>query len=84
MSEKPGIFKPFLEDTDAKVRVIVPVLNVRSGPGTNYPIVDRLQLGTIVDISDIVGSTIWAMLPNGNWIALQYLGKKFAELTKGD
>jgi uncharacterized protein YraI len=49
-------------------------VNVRTGPGTSYGVVDTLQRGESVDITDRAGS--WCEVdksgPNG-WVACNYL-----------
>jgi hypothetical protein len=47
------------------------VLAVRSGPGTNYPIVARLPKGSIVAITQIQGT--WGQLKKGGWASLEYI-----------
>ena len=64
---KKSLFKSF------KVRVVDPLLNVRSGAGTNYRVVTTLARGTIVTINAINGS--WGRLADGRgWI---YLSKQY-------
>ena len=49
-------------------------LNVRSGPGSNYEIVDKLPSGTRVDIHEIimVDGTKWGRIDQG-WISMDYV-----------
>lgn len=57
-------------------------LNVRSGPGTLYPIVGNLKAGEKVEVIGIDGATIWLQTAKG-FIALRYEGNDFVEiLTK--
>lgn len=51
----------------------IQVLAVRSGPGTNYPIVARLPEGTTVMVTKVQGS--WGELSRGGWSSLSYLVK---------
>jgi uncharacterized protein YraI len=46
-------------------------LNVRSGPGTNYSVVDRLQAGETVDVTETRGS--WYQIAGGGWASGNYL-----------
>lgn len=46
-------------------------LNVRSGPGTNYKIVDGLSKGTKVTVYE--ESNGWSRIGNNRWVSLQYL-----------
>ena len=50
-------------------------VNVRSGPGTSYPIVYQLNTGDAVVISDYYndGTLEWGKLADGNWICLKYV-----------
>ncbi|MEO1181796.1 MAG: peptidoglycan-binding protein, partial [Cyanobacteria bacterium J06636_28] len=43
-------------------------VNVRSGPGTEFPVVNRLSRGTEVDITGRYEGD-WAQLNDGNWVA---------------
>ena len=46
-------------------------LNVRSGAGTNYPIVKALTNGTKVTVYET--SNGWSRIGNGQWVSSQYL-----------
>lgn len=46
-------------------------LNVRSGPGTNYRVVDVLQPGETVEVTSQSGG--WYQLANGGWASGNYL-----------
>ena len=74
----------FREGTeDAKLserRVTVPLLYVRSGPGTEYPIVDSLTRGAQVTGS-LTAETVWLKIGDGRWIAVRYQGEDFCELA---
>lgn len=59
-------------------RVVVPELYVRSGPGTEYAIVDSLKQGTIVS-GDKTSETVWLRIGPGRWAAVRYQGKDFCE-----
>lgn len=54
-------------------------VNQRSGPGTNYPIVGTLGVGTTVDAlcqspgTDIFGTTIWYELVGGDYVTGYYM-----------
>ncbi len=57
----------------ARLDVLTPVLNVRSGPGANYPVIDTLRQGTGVDVlGRNKGSAWWQVqLPGGQlgWVS---------------
>ena len=61
-------------------RVTVPLLFVRSGPGTEYPIVDSLKRGEQVS-GDLTAETVWLKIGDRRWIAVRYQGEDFCELT---
>ena len=48
-------------------------LNVRSGAGTNYPIIGGLQKDTLVDVVSINNG--WALLRNSTYVSAKYLVK---------
>lgn len=62
-----------------QVKVIASTLNIRSGAGTNYDRVGRIEdngVYTIVDESSGVGATKWGKLKSGKgWISLDYVQK---------
>ena len=53
--------------------VTAPSLNMRSGPGTNFPVRDTLSHGTAVAVQDVRGD--WAMVDadRGLWVHRAYL-----------
>lgn len=65
----PGVYR---------VKVTAPVLNIRTGPGTNYKrtgcITNKGEY-TIVEESAGVGASAWGKLSTGGWIALDYTKK---------
>ena len=73
------------EDTDSQWpqngTVTTNTVNVRSGPGTSYPIMYQLNTGDAVVISDYYndGSLEWGKLADGNWICLKYVQFEQAE-----
>jgi hypothetical protein len=65
-----------------KVRVLEtskPFVNVRSGPGVLYPVVDKLTPGTEIEVYEIANDTIWLQTPAG-FIAMTFNGKDLAEI----
>lgn len=73
-------FLSALEIPPAEKRVVSTVsLNIRSGPGTSYAIQDTLVLGTVVYVTDKVGTDLsaWRKLADGRgWIA-EWLTRPF-------
>ncbi len=66
---KAAAFKPYL------VRVTIPDLNIRRGPGTGYEETGKTGKGTftIVDEADGEGASRWGKLKsNAGWISLDY------------
>jgi uncharacterized protein YraI len=59
--------------------VTADVLNIRTGPGTNYPDVGDLHKGDIVEVRDVAGTSAWIQMKDGNWAASQYSSKKYLE-----
>lgn len=59
-------------------RVKVPLLYVRSGPGTEYPIVDSLREGASVS-GEVTAETIWLKIGKDRWVAVRYQGEDFCE-----
>ena len=59
-------------------RVRVPLLYVRSGPGTEYPIVDSLRQGEQVS-GNLTAETVWLKIGPSRWIAVRYQGEDFCE-----
>ena len=49
-------------------------LNIRTGPGTDYPAVGTLNYGDRVTILEekVVGTTTWGKIANG-WISLDFV-----------
>ena len=60
-----GVIRPLLKCTLA-------ALNVRSGPGTSYPVVDELPKGVLVKPLEYKGS--WARIGEGRWVSANYIG----------
>lgn len=68
------------EDKDFLVKVLVPNLNYRNGPGTNYPVMGVIRdngVYTIIEVEDGKGSkTGWGRLSSKKgWISLDYTKK---------
>lgn len=75
--EKPTAFEPY------RIRVIVPNLNIRKGPGTNYGTVGKYTgkgVFTIVEEASGAGASKWGLLKaykqnRNGWISLDYAAK---------
>lgn len=64
-----------------QVRVLVPVLNIRSGPGTQYQDVGNLHAGDILEVLDLGGSDVWVQFEPGHWAAFKVGNSKFMEVV---
>ncbi len=66
------------------VIVDVSVLNLRSGPGTTHDIIDRLLLGTILEVTGEDKEWLKVLTPGGKsgWVHSDYVKK--TELKSGD
>ena len=62
------------ETVDGYVRLGIGELKIRSGPGTNYPEVGRLQEGTKVEVLETArsGSSSWGRIDLG-WVSMDYI-----------
>ncbi|MBI2602040.1 MAG: SH3 domain-containing protein [Deltaproteobacteria bacterium] len=54
-----------------RFRVAASSLNVRKGPGLKFPTVDKMEEGTVVDVSRIQEE--WARVGEGKWVAMRFL-----------
>jgi hypothetical protein len=66
-----------------RFRVLVDVLNVRTGPGTNYPMAsgdNKLAKGEIVEAVDIAGANVWIEIAPGRWSAMKINSTEYMEL----
>lgn len=65
-----------IEFPEYKVKVTATVLNIRSGPGTDYDITGRIidkGIYTIVGECEGIGASLWGKLKSGiGWISLEY------------
>ena len=60
-----------------QARVLVPILNVRSGPGVGNAIVGQLQANNVAPIEAVAGRDAWGEFEPGQWIALAYRGNQY-------
>ena len=56
-------------------------LNVRSGPGTNYPQVDQLSLGDVVHGKQMYSQEIWIEYEEGKWCAVTHGGYDYMKFV---
>ena len=60
------------DDTDLKARITTPVLNVRSGPGTNFDKIGQLSQDDTISIQNIGGKYVWIEIDPGKWAAYTF------------
>lgn len=74
--------QPEPEPADNSLHLVVTAtaLNVRSGPGTHYPIVDQLKAGERVTAVDLGGADCWIEIAPGQWAAVQVGGTRFMQV----
>ena len=51
-------------------------LNVRSGPGTSYPVISSLASGSKVTVTAINENGSWSVIGDGKWVSSSYLTTK--------
>lgn len=56
--------------------------NLRSGPGTNYPVVGKVGAGQRVGISRCNDACTWYQLDTGNWIAAFLVAREDGNITR--
>jgi len=56
------------EETDyGPVRVVAPILNIRTGPGLGYGTIGRLQQGELLVVTAVTPDWYYVLLPNGEY-----------------
>jgi hypothetical protein len=63
----------------AKVHTPGDVLNVRTGPGTNFQVIDKVQDGEVVQVTDFALLNIWVEVGPGRFMAYRYNGVQYLE-----
>ena len=56
-------------------------LNVRSGPGTNYPQVGQLSLGDVVHGKQMYAQALWIEYEDGKWCAVTHGGYDYMKFV---
>jgi hypothetical protein len=67
-----------------KATCLINTLNVRKGPSTSYPIVEKIYLGNIVEVLETyeVSNQFWVRIGRNQWAAMDYFNNKFLEYLK--
>lgn len=57
-----------------RLRVVVGPLNVRSGPGLEYSIVEQVKVGQILEVQSSASGWVYVKLPNNayGWVKREY------------
>jgi GH25 family lysozyme M1 (1,4-beta-N-acetylmuramidase) len=85
VSYSNGVTQPEPEtETGLSARVIIPALNIRSGPGTTYKKVGCMYYGANVNVFNLGGKDVWLESSSGKWSAFYYGGKQYMEIVGGD
>jgi GH25 family lysozyme M1 (1,4-beta-N-acetylmuramidase) len=63
-----------------RVRVVIPKLNVRSGPGIDYEDLGDLHDGDCLDILALTGDDVWVEFAPGKWAAFSLDGETYMKL----
>jgi len=60
-----------------RLSVTAQILNVRSGPGMNFPIIDRVYQGERLSIKGSAPQWVYVQLPNGNfgWVMAEFTAR---------
>jgi uncharacterized protein YgiM (DUF1202 family) len=63
--------------TDNWVSVATPILNVRSGPGMNFPTIGRVYQGDLLFTKGTAPQWVYVRLPNGNfgWVMARFISQ---------
>lgn len=59
--------------------VTADALNIRTGPGINYPILRQVQNGTELTAENVGGVNAWAEIANNEWAAVQINSSRHME-----
>jgi uncharacterized protein YgiM (DUF1202 family) len=70
----PVVIVPPAVVATGRITVTTNVLNVRSGPGLNYPVIDRTYLGTVLTMHGNAPGWVYVLLPSGQfgWISISF------------
>jgi hypothetical protein len=59
-----------------------PLLNVRNGPGVEYPIIGQLSKGAKFTSSQLSSRSVWIEFEPGKWCALSFEGMTYLKIVK--
>jgi len=64
-----------------QARVLTDRLNVRTGPGTYFPVASQLVRGDLVRTEGLAGTEVWLKIGDNRFIAARYNNQLLAELV---
>ena len=67
---------------DLNFEVVGEVLNIRSGPGVEYPLFGQLTKGTKFTSKKLFSPSVWVEVEPGKWCALQFDGVTYLKVSK--
>ena len=71
---------PQTTTTGVSARIVVPVLNIRSGPSTSTSKIGKLQNGNTINILSLTGKDVWLESDSGKWSACFLGGQQYMEI----
>ncbi|MEW6285464.1 MAG: peptidoglycan DD-metalloendopeptidase family protein [Chloroflexota bacterium] len=72
----------FVALPDLKFEVTYESLNVRSGPGVEYPIIGQVAKGATFTSKKLSSRSVWVEVEPGKWCALQFEGAIYLKVSK--
>jgi hypothetical protein len=78
--KEPGPSPSPQPEVGLRARIAVSKLNVRSGPGLNYPDIGDLYQGDRITVLSVDGDDVWVEFEPGKWVALCIQGERYLEL----
>lgn len=63
-----------------KAKVLVDILNIRTGPAITYPISGTLKKGDTITLTDVGGKDAWVQIDLGQWLAHTTGGINFLQV----
>ena len=73
MDQWPAVDPP----TGWKLRVTIPKLNIRSGPGLDFEDLGDLHEDDVIEVLKITGDDVWVHFEPGKWAALSLEGERY-------
>lgn len=80
--EEETVPDPIVVKEEFKMRVGVPLLNIRTGPGVNYQDIGDLTGNQVVSVQSIGGADAWVEIEPGKWSCVQRGGTQYMTRVK--